>query len=46
MSAPRSSPEFKGEAIKQVTKPGHSVAEVGAMPGVSTQSLFKWVKGV
>ena len=46
MGAPRDSPEFKEEAIKQVTERGHSVAEVGAILGVSSHSLYKWVKGV
>jgi transposase len=46
MSAPRYSLEFKQEAIKQVTERGHSVAEVGARLGVSSHSLYKWVKEV
>jgi len=46
MSAPRYSPEFKQEAIKQVTERGHSVAEVGTRLGVSSHSLYKWVKEV
>ncbi len=29
MSSPRYSPEFKVEAINQVTERGHSVADVG-----------------
>ncbi len=39
MSTPRYSPEFKEEAIKQVTERGHSVADVGARLGVSGHSL-------
>ena len=46
MSAPRYTPEFKEEAIKLVTERGHSVADVGARLGVSSHSLYKWVKGV
>ena len=46
MSIPRYSPEFKEEAIKQVTERGHSVANVGAILGVSSHSLYKWVKAV
>ena len=43
MSIPRYSPEFKEEAIKQVTERGHSVADVGARLGVSSRSLYNWV---
>ena len=46
MSAQRFTPEFKEEAVKQVTERGHSVAEVAAHLGVSTQSLYKWVKAI
>ena len=46
MSAQRFTPEFKEEAVKQVTERGHSVAEVAARLGVSTHSLYKWVKAV
>ena len=46
MSALRHSPKFKEEATMQVTEWGHSVAEVGTRLGVSSHSLFKWVKAV
>jgi len=46
MSAQRFSPEFKDEAVKQVTERGYSVAEVAARLGVSSHSLYKWVKAV
>jgi transposase len=46
MSKPRFTPEFKEEAVKQVIERGYSVAEVGARLGVSTHSLYKWVKAV
>ena len=46
MSAQRFTPEFKEEAVKQVTEHGYSVAEVAARLGVSTHSLYKWVKAV
>lgn len=46
MSAQRFTPEFKEEAVKQVTKKGLSVAEVAVRLGVSTHSLYKWVKVV
>lgn len=44
MGAPRFTPEFKQEAIKQVTERGYSVPEVAARVGVSAHSLYKWVK--
>ena len=46
MSNPRFTPEFKDEAVRQVTQRGYSVAEVSARLGVSTHSLYKWVKGI
>ena len=44
MGAQRFPPEFKEEAVKQVNERGYSVAEVAARLGVSTHSLYKWVK--
>ena len=46
MSTQRFTPEFKEEAVKQVTERGYSVAEVSARLGVSSHSLYKWVKAV
>lgn len=46
MGTPRFSPEFKEEAVKQVTERGYSVADVAARLGVSAHSLYKWVKAV
>lgn len=46
MSTQRFTPEFKEEAVKQVTEHGYSVAEVSARLGVSSHSLYKWVKAV
>ena len=46
MSQQRYSPEFKDEAVRQVTEKGHSVQEVAARLGVSSHSLCKWVKAV
>ena len=46
MGQQRYSPEFKDEAVKQVTERGHSVQEVAARLGVSSHSLYKWVKAV
>ncbi|TWC62159.1 transposase [Burkholderia sp. SJZ115] len=46
MSAQRFTPEFKQEAVRQITERGYSVAEVSARLGVSAHSLYKWVKAV
>lgn len=46
MSTQRFTPEFKEEAVKQVTERGYSVTEVAARLGVSSHSLYKWVKAV
>ena len=46
MGAPRFTPEFKEEAVKQVTERGYSVSDVAARLGVSAHSLYKWVKAV
>ena len=36
--------EFKIEAVRQIVERGHPVLEVSARLGVSTHSLYKWVK--
>lgn len=36
--------EFKLGAMAQVTDKGHSVTSVGGRLGVSTKSLYDWVK--
>ena len=46
MSTQRFTPEFKAEAVRQVIERGYSVAEIAARLGVSTHSLYKWVKAV
>lgn len=46
MSTKRYTPEFKDEAVRQVTERGYRVAEVAERLGVSTNSLHKWVKDV
>ena len=46
MNQQRYSPEFKDEAVRQVTEKGHSVQEVAARLGVSSHSLYKWVKAI
>ena len=44
MSDKRYTDEFKSEAIKQITERGHSVADVGSRLGVTTHSLYAWLK--
>ena len=44
MSRQRYSPEFKEEAVRQVTQRGYSVREVAERVGVSAHSLYKWVR--
>ncbi len=46
MSNPRFTPEFKEEAVRQVVERGHSVAAVAERLGVSTHSLYNWIKAV
>ena len=36
--------EFKRDAVSQVTDRGHSVGDVSARLGVSTKSLYDWIK--
>jgi len=44
MSSQRYAPEFKDEAVRQVLDRGYSVAEVSERLGMSTHSLYKWVR--
>lgn len=44
MSGKRYTEEFKIEAVRQVTDRGHSVAEVAKRIGVTTKSLYDWIK--
>lgn len=46
MSSQRYTPEFKDEAVRQIVDRGYSVAEVSERLGVSTHSLYQWVKAV
>ncbi|MEM8682935.1 MAG: transposase [Pseudomonadota bacterium] len=46
MSNHRYSPEFKDEAVRQIIEAGHSISDVAARLGVSTNSLYKWVAAV
>lgn len=44
MSTTRFTEEFKREAVKQITQHQYPVAEVAKRLGVSTHSLYAWVK--
>lgn len=44
MSAKNFTEEFKIEAVKQINEQGYPVSEVAARLGVSTNSLYAWVK--
>lgn len=46
MSSKRYPPEFKDEAVRQVLKRGHKVADVAERLGVASHSLYQWVKAV
>ncbi len=44
MSSKRYTEEFKVEAVKQVSERGHPVAGVASRLGVTTHSLYQWIK--
>ena len=44
MSNNRYPKEFRTEAVKQIIDRGYSVQEVSQRLGVSTHSLYKWLK--
>lgn len=44
MSRKRYPEEFKVEAIKQISERGYSVVEVSQRLGVTTHSLYAWLK--
>ena len=44
MSSKRYPEEFKIEAVKQVTEHGHSIADVAGRLGMTTHSLYAWIK--
>ena len=44
MSSKRYPNEFKIEAVKQVVDCGHSVADVAGRLGMTTHSLYAWIK--
>jgi len=44
MSGKRYSEEFKIEEVGQVTDRGYSVSEVAGRLGITTKSLYDWIK--
>ena len=46
MGTPRFTPEFKEEAVRQITESGYSVAEVSDRLGVSAHNLYKWLRAI
>ena len=44
MGQARFTEDFKTDAIKQITERGHSIADVSQRLGVSTHSLYAWIK--
>lgn len=44
MSGKRYTDEFKIEAVRQVTERGHRVAEVAERLGITTYSLYSWIR--
>ena len=46
MGTSRFTPEFKEEAVRQITERGYSIAEVSERLGVSAHSLYKWLRAV
>ena len=44
MGHPRFTDDFRIDAIKQITERGHSIADVSQRSGVSTHSLYAWIK--
>lgn len=46
MGTPRFRPDFKEEAVRQITERGYSVTEVSELLGVSAHSLFKSIPAI
>jgi transposase len=44
MGQQRYTEEFRFEAVRQVTEKGHAVKDVAERLGVSTYSLYEWVR--
>lgn len=46
MGTPRFPPEFKEEAVHQITERYYPIADVSEKLGVSAHSLYKWLRSV
>ncbi len=46
MGTPRFTPEFKEEAVRQITERGYYVTKVSDHLGVSAHSLYKWLRAI
>jgi transposase len=46
MGTLRFTPEFKEEAVRQITERDYSVVDVSERLGVSVHSLYKWLRSV
>ena len=44
MTMKRYTPEFRAEALKQITERGYAVADVANRLGVSGHSLYAWLR--
>lgn len=44
MSGKRYTDEFKIEAVRQVRERGHTVVEVAGRLGITTHSLYQWLR--
>lgn len=44
LSDKRYTEEFKQEAVKQITERGYSISDVSRRLGVTTHSLYAWLK--
>ena len=44
MSGKRYSEEFRIEAVRQVTDRGYKVSEVAGRLGITTKSLYEWIR--
>lgn len=46
MGVPRFTPEFREEAVRQITERVFPVADVSDRLGISTHSLYKWLRAI
>jgi len=46
MGRSRFKPEFKEEAVRQITERGYSAAELSDRLGVSPHSLYMWLRAI